>query len=169
MQNKTSSAVQLKHLPTGMVVKSQATRSREQNRKIARNILAMKLEDIFKGKDSRTAKLREEATRKKASKTKKSKRKYDPFKENDLIFLEVVLKTSYRYIKLETDKSAAVGEKVGDSHEVDGDEVPSAGAESSVRLPDGTIEAAEEVATDLGEPSHKISRRRQVAVHVGQS
>ncbi|KAG9719516.1 hypothetical protein KCU59_g18006, partial [Aureobasidium melanogenum] len=32
--NKTSSAVQLKHLPTGLVIKCQETRSRSQNRKI---------------------------------------------------------------------------------------------------------------------------------------
>ncbi|KAH0408375.1 hypothetical protein KCU90_g21991, partial [Aureobasidium melanogenum] len=38
--NKTSSAVQLKHLPTGLVIKCQETRSRSQNRKIARRILA---------------------------------------------------------------------------------------------------------------------------------
>lgn len=132
-----------------MVIKSQATRSREQNRKIARNILALKLEDIFKGNNSRAAKLREEATRKKASKTKKAKRKYDPSKK---ILLEVTLKISHRYIKLETDKSAAAGEEVEDSHEVDSGEVLSVGAESSVKL---SGEAAEEVATDLGEPSQK--------------
>ncbi|KAG8532067.1 uncharacterized protein KY384_003704 [Bacidia gigantensis] len=47
--NKTSSAVQLKHLPTGIVVKSQATRSREQNRKIARKLLEEKLEERERG------------------------------------------------------------------------------------------------------------------------
>ncbi|RPB13290.1 hypothetical protein P167DRAFT_544645 [Morchella conica CCBAS932] len=65
--NKTASAVQLKHLPTGLVVKSQATRSREQNRKIARNILAMKLDERFNGAESRHAKLVEKAQKKKAS------------------------------------------------------------------------------------------------------
>lgn len=74
--NKTTSAVQLKHLPTGLVVKSQATRSREQNRKIARNILAMKLDERFNGPESRHAKLVEKAQKKKASKSKKAKRKY---------------------------------------------------------------------------------------------
>ncbi|ODV86571.1 hypothetical protein CANARDRAFT_6156 [[Candida] arabinofermentans NRRL YB-2248] len=51
--NKTNSKVQLTHLPTGIVVTSQATRSRSQNRKIAREILAMKIENIEKGEDSR--------------------------------------------------------------------------------------------------------------------
>ena len=74
--NKTSSAVQLKHLPTGIVVKSQATRSREQNRKYARQLLSEKLDEIEKGDQSRTAIKTERARAKKASASKKSKRKY---------------------------------------------------------------------------------------------
>lgn len=74
--NKTSSAVQLKHLPTGVVVKSQATRSRSQNRKIARRILAEKLEDAEKGSQSRNALKGEIKKKKKASKMKKARRKY---------------------------------------------------------------------------------------------
>ena len=74
--NKTSSAVQLKHLPTGLVVKSQATRSRSQNRKIARRILAEKLEEAEKGPESRGAIKKEIKRKKKASKTKKARRKY---------------------------------------------------------------------------------------------
>ncbi|KXL41788.1 hypothetical protein M433DRAFT_59531 [Acidomyces richmondensis BFW] len=74
--NKTSSAVQLKHLPTGIVVKSQETRSRQQNRKLARQILAEKLDQLEKGDQSRTAIKAERARAKKASATKKSRRKY---------------------------------------------------------------------------------------------
>ncbi|MGQ9662830.1 MAG: peptide chain release factor family protein, partial [Kiritimatiellia bacterium] len=37
--NKTSTAVQLKHVPTGIQVKCQATRSREVNRYLARRQL----------------------------------------------------------------------------------------------------------------------------------
>ncbi|KAJ6264747.1 hypothetical protein Dda_0898 [Drechslerella dactyloides] len=74
--NKTSSAVQLRHVPTGIVVKSQDTRSREQNRKIARQLLASKLEDIEKGDQSRNNVLKQVANKKKASKRKKSLRKY---------------------------------------------------------------------------------------------
>lgn len=74
-QNKTSSAVQLKHLPTGIVVKSQATRSRSQNRKIARKILAEKLEFMERGPESRLGALAERDRKKKASKSKKAKRK----------------------------------------------------------------------------------------------
>ncbi|KAK2060867.1 RF-1 domain-containing protein [Colletotrichum caudatum] len=74
--NKTSSAVQLKHIPTGVVVKSQATRSRTQNRKIAREILAQKLDDLQNGNQSRSAIVGEVKRKKAASASKKSKRKY---------------------------------------------------------------------------------------------
>ncbi|KAI9772911.1 MAG: hypothetical protein M1840_008793 [Geoglossum simile] len=74
--NKTSSAVQLKHRPTGLITKSQATRSRSQNRNIARRLLAERLEEMEKGPESRKAIKAEAARKKKASKTKKAKRKY---------------------------------------------------------------------------------------------
>ncbi|KAH9910086.1 RF-1 domain-containing protein [Xylariomycetidae sp. FL2044] len=74
--NKTSSAVQLKHLPTGIVVKSQATRSRSQNRTIARQLLADRLDDLARGDQSRSAVVGEVKRRKKASSAKKSRRKY---------------------------------------------------------------------------------------------
>ncbi|KAL8924271.1 MAG: hypothetical protein Q9172_002744 [Xanthocarpia lactea] len=82
--NKTSSAVQLKHIPTGMVVKSQATRSRSQNRSIARRLLADKLEDAEKGSESRTALKSETKRKKKASKAKKARRKYRTLNESSI-------------------------------------------------------------------------------------
>lgn len=80
-QNKTSSAVQLKHLPTGVVVKSQATRSREQNRKIARDLLAAKLDAMRNGDQSRAAIVGEVKRKKSASASKKSRRKYRKLEE----------------------------------------------------------------------------------------
>ncbi|KAI4215081.1 MAG: hypothetical protein LQ351_002396 [Letrouitia transgressa] len=79
--NKTASAVQLKHLPTNTVVKCQATRSRMQNRTLARKRLAEKLEDLQAAQgvgetETRSARKAEVKRRKKASKTKKAKRKY---------------------------------------------------------------------------------------------
>lgn len=74
--NKTSSAVQLTHLPTGIVVKSQATRSRTQNESIARRILAEKVEVLEKGPESRVEKKRQKVSLKKQSSAKKSRRKY---------------------------------------------------------------------------------------------
>ena len=41
--NKVSTAVRLKHLPTGIVIESQTQRSQEQNRKLALKILKGKL------------------------------------------------------------------------------------------------------------------------------
>ena len=66
----------MKHLPSGIVLKSQATRSRSQNRKIARRLLAEKVEAAEKGPESRMALKVEIKRKKKASKTKKARRKY---------------------------------------------------------------------------------------------
>ncbi|KAI3535095.1 RF-1 domain-containing protein [Colletotrichum filicis] len=79
--NKTSSAVQLKHIPTGIVVKSQATRSRSQNRKIAREILAEKIDNLQNGDQSRSAIVGDVKRKKAASASKKSKRKYRQLEE----------------------------------------------------------------------------------------
>ncbi|OTA87660.1 hypothetical protein M434DRAFT_399400 [Hypoxylon sp. CO27-5] len=79
--NKTNSAVQLKHLPTGIVVKSQATRSRSQNRTIARQLLADKLDQLARGDQSRSAVVGEFKRKKKASSAKKSRRKYRKLEE----------------------------------------------------------------------------------------
>ncbi|KAK1482515.1 RF-1 domain-containing protein [Colletotrichum cuscutae] len=81
LQNKTSSAVQLKHIPTGIVVKSQATRSRSQNRKIAREILAEKIDNLQNGDQSRSAIVGDVKRKKAASASKKSKRKYRQLEE----------------------------------------------------------------------------------------
>ncbi|KAL4753584.1 RF-1 domain-containing protein [Aspergillus terricola var. indicus] len=79
--NKTNSAVQLIHKPTGIVVKSQATRSRSQNEKYARQILADKVEQFLKGDQSRIALKAERERKKKASRLKKSRRKYRELEE----------------------------------------------------------------------------------------
>ncbi|KAL2067963.1 hypothetical protein VTL71DRAFT_16061 [Oculimacula yallundae] len=84
--NKTSSAVQLKHIPTGLVLKVQATRSRTQNRKLARQMLAERVEELEKGKESRVAVVAETKKKRKSSAVKKSKRKYkllDEAKRNE--------------------------------------------------------------------------------------
>lgn len=73
--------MQLKHIPTGIVVKSQATRSRSQNRKIARELLAQKIDDLQNGDQSRSAIVGEVKRKKAASAAKKSKRKYRKLEE----------------------------------------------------------------------------------------
>ncbi len=79
--NKTNSAVQLTHIPTGTVIKSQATRSRSQNYKIARQILAEKIEHLEKGDESRLAKKVEKKSTQKRSREKKARRKYRALEE----------------------------------------------------------------------------------------
>ena len=76
IQNKTSCAVQLRHIPTNTIIKCQASRSQSQNRKVARQLLADKVEAVEKGSESRNALKAETKSRKKASKTKKARRKY---------------------------------------------------------------------------------------------
>jgi hypothetical protein len=58
------------------VVKCQSTRSRDQNRKGARQLLIDKLDVLENGEQSRVAIKAAAKARKKASKTKKAKRKY---------------------------------------------------------------------------------------------
>ncbi|KAK4127738.1 hypothetical protein N657DRAFT_641762 [Parathielavia appendiculata] len=74
--NKTNSAVQLRHIPTGIVVKSQATRSRTQNRKIARDLLALKLDELANGPQSRAAIVSDVKKKRADSRAKKARRKY---------------------------------------------------------------------------------------------
>lgn len=72
--NKTNSKVQLKHIPTGIVVESQFSRSRDANRKKAREILALKVEELTLGENSRAA-IVAEFYRQKAQKKKQQARK----------------------------------------------------------------------------------------------
>jgi hypothetical protein len=82
-QNKTNSAVQLKHIPTGLVVKCQETRSREQNRDRARQLLARKLDEIQNGADGVLATVARRNSNKKASAAKKKRRKYRQLAQDD--------------------------------------------------------------------------------------
>lgn len=73
--NKTSTCVYLKHIPTGIEVKCQEERSQGLNRYRARVILARKIEDIIKGKESETRMLREKIRRQKRKRSKRAKEK----------------------------------------------------------------------------------------------
>ncbi|PSR83368.1 RF-1 domain-domain-containing protein [Coniella lustricola] len=97
--NKTNSAVQLKHLPTGIVVKCQETRSRSQNRKLARRSLAEKLDDHYNGDNSYAAYRARLALNKKASAQKKARRKHRAAAEAKE--------------RVQTDAAQAVGQTVG--------------------------------------------------------
>lgn len=74
--NKTNSKVQLTHKPTGLVVTCQYSRSQESNRKKAREILALKLEEQQNPENSRTAVLNLRKSMVKQSKAKKLNKKY---------------------------------------------------------------------------------------------
>lgn len=71
----------MKHKPTGIVVKCQATRSRTQNRKIARTLLAERLDNLNNGEESRSSIVGEVKRKKAASAAKKSRRKYKLLEE----------------------------------------------------------------------------------------
>ncbi|KAK9239677.1 RF-1 domain-containing protein [Lipomyces kononenkoae] len=73
--NKTNSKVQLRHIPTGLVVSSQATRSREQNRKLARRELAEELEFLQDPENSRRGQKIKQLQKKKAQQRKKAIRR----------------------------------------------------------------------------------------------
>lgn len=73
--NKTSSCVYLKHLPTGIEIKCQKTRSRELNRLYARRELCERLEgQLFKEK-SEKQKAMEKIRRQKRRRSRRSKEK----------------------------------------------------------------------------------------------
>ncbi|PKL90609.1 MAG: peptide chain release factor-like protein [Candidatus Goldiibacteriota bacterium HGW-Goldbacteria-1] len=52
--NKSSNAVYLKHLPTGIEVKCKETRHREINRFLAKRLLVDKIEELQTGRSTRT-------------------------------------------------------------------------------------------------------------------
>jgi protein subunit release factor B len=72
---KTSSCVYLKHLPSGLEVKCQQTRSRDQNRFFARRELFEKLEQEILGEKSKKQQEMEKIRRQKQRKTRKQKAK----------------------------------------------------------------------------------------------
>ena len=73
--NKTSTCVQLKHIPSGIVVKVQKTRSRELNRFLARRLLVIKLENRVHGVKSAEAQRIFKLRKQKKKRSKKAKEK----------------------------------------------------------------------------------------------
>uniref|UniRef100_A0A8C0B2W9 Chromosome 12 open reading frame 65 n=1 Tax=Buteo japonicus TaxID=224669 RepID=A0A8C0B2W9_9AVES len=71
--NKTNNCVVLKHVPSGIVVKCHQTRSVEQNRKIAREILQEKVDLFYKGEDSDVFKEKKASEKKKQEKKRRAK------------------------------------------------------------------------------------------------
>ena len=73
--NKTSSAVYLKHIPSGMEVKMQENRSQSLNRFNARRLLAKRMEEIKLGKQSAEAARVAKVQRQKRKRSKRAKAK----------------------------------------------------------------------------------------------
>lgn len=74
--NRSHNAVYLKHIPTGIEVKCNATRERELNRFIARRILTEKIEEKIYGTSERIKKI-EKIKKQKAKARKRAKEKYE--------------------------------------------------------------------------------------------
>ena len=73
--NKTSSCVRLKHLPTGIEVRCQGSRSREDNRFFARRLLCEKIEHKILKIKSEKQKAIEKIRRQKRRRSKRAKEK----------------------------------------------------------------------------------------------
>lgn len=71
--NKTSSTVRLTHEPSGLWVKVQASRSREDNRWLARRALAEKILELRDGEASKRQQEREKIRRQKRRRSRRQK------------------------------------------------------------------------------------------------
>ncbi|HNY64554.1 MAG TPA: peptide chain release factor-like protein [Deltaproteobacteria bacterium] len=81
--NKTSSCVHLRHIPTGIEVKSQETRSREANRFFARRTLADKVEASRLGRDSSLGRKIEKIRKQKSKRAKRARAKAESGSEGE--------------------------------------------------------------------------------------
>jgi protein subunit release factor B len=73
--NKTSSCVYLKHIPTGIEIKCQRSRSRELNRTYAKRELCDRLEELLFQEKSKRQQEREKIRRQKKRRSRKSQEK----------------------------------------------------------------------------------------------
>ncbi|MBN4066706.1 peptide chain release factor-like protein [Simkania negevensis] len=73
--NKVSTCVVLRHLPTGIIIKCQQTRSQGVNRYRARSLLAEKIEEMILGEKSEKAARIAKIRRQKARRSRRTKEK----------------------------------------------------------------------------------------------
>ena len=84
--NKTNNAVQMKHLPTGIVVKCHETRSQSKNKEIAKEMLINRLDLLINGEDAvanQEKKLLQKKTLEKQRRQKKKAELRAAFKERE--------------------------------------------------------------------------------------
>ncbi|TMW58322.1 hypothetical protein Poli38472_011910 [Pythium oligandrum] len=79
--NKVRNCVLLKHIPTGLHVRCQETRSLDGNRRIARRLLLQKIDDQVNGELSKRNTKISKLRKKKANRRSKSKQKYKALDE----------------------------------------------------------------------------------------
>lgn len=80
--NKASSCVYLKHIPTGIEVKCERTRSQSLNRYYARKILLDKLEEVLLGRESKKRKEIEKRIKQKRKLRKRALKKLKGISED---------------------------------------------------------------------------------------
>lgn len=73
--NKTSTCVQIKHIPTGIVVRSQRERSQGLNRFLARRLLVSKIEEKTLGKKSPEQLKREKSRKQEKRRYRRAKKR----------------------------------------------------------------------------------------------
>ena len=75
--NKNSTCVQLKHLPSGIIVKYQKERTQSLNRFFARRVLAQKIDEQVNGTKSAENLKREKLIKQKKKRKKRAKKKLE--------------------------------------------------------------------------------------------
>jgi len=75
--NKTSTCVQIKHIPTGIVVRAERERSQGLNRFLALRLLVSKIEDKILGKKSSEQLNREKNRKQKKRRYRRAKKKLE--------------------------------------------------------------------------------------------
>ena len=100
--NKTSNCVFLRHVPTNIFVKVHAERSLAANRKIARQLLTLKLDNFYNGKLSKQNLEAEKMKKRKAKSRQRAKKKHqatqndqkddEDMDDEDDVFNAVVIK-----------------------------------------------------------------------------
>ncbi|XP_013146095.1 PREDICTED: probable peptide chain release factor C12orf65 homolog, mitochondrial [Papilio polytes] len=84
--NKNANCVVLTHNPTGTVIKCHMSRSQDENRKLAREMLIAKLDEVLNGEDSVAAqkrRLNEEKLKKNEYKRKKMAKLKEEWKKRE--------------------------------------------------------------------------------------
>jgi peptide chain release factor len=83
--NKTSTCVQIRHIPTGIVVKEQRERSQGLNRFLARRLLVSKIEERTLGKESPEQLKREKNRKQKKRRYRRAKKKLASISDSEKV------------------------------------------------------------------------------------